>query len=254
MILGTVTSTEQYRGELAGLDVLMLAADRDVPDHQAAKVALGLEPETEPDGPGPSCGYCGRTAPADGLEDQSLNGPPVHECTDSADCQSARQAAEPVWIDRQFRSWPIDLHKLQEIQAYQAQQAAKSRWGGGIYQLSADVDDPEFILALGHVRDLVDQKAAGYLESWERVGEKALALAAGTHDPAPQAEPAQAPPEPVKFPTGWEHVLGQNRAHTFGGQLEARFGPAPPPAAQPAPLAAVAGHDGYPGISAWCAD
>ena len=134
MILGTVGSIEQWRGELQGVSVLALAADADVPDRQAAKIALGLEPVTEPDGPPPSCGYCGRSDPPGGLEDQSMGGPAVHECNDSADCQSARAQAEPMWLDKQFRAWPIDWDKYRRIQQYNAQQAARSRWGGGIYQ------------------------------------------------------------------------------------------------------------------------
>lgn len=220
MIGGTVTGVEQYRGELQGVSVLALAADPDVPDHQAAKVALGLEPRAEHDAE-PACDWCGRSAPAGGLEDQSMGGPASFECHDGTDCQEARQAAEPMWLDKQFKFWRIDWDKYRRIQQYQAEQAARTRFGSGIYALSQGVEDAEFLVALGHVRDLVDQRAAGYLESFERVGEKALELAAGIHDPATsEAEPEQVP-EPVKFDQ-FAHTLRNpaNRTHLLGHHLQ----------------------------------
>ena len=54
-----------------------------------------------------------------------------------------------------------------------------------------------------------------------------------TAPPGMAPEAPQAPPPVIKFDP-WGHVLGRNRGHTFGGQLEARYGPAPPPVAQPA--------------------
>ena len=193
-----------------------------MPDHQAAAIALGLNPRAEHDGE-PACDWCGRSDPPSGLEDQSLNGPASFECNDSEDCQGARAERQNYWMDKQFELWPIDFEKLQRIRRYEAEQSARSRFGGGIYALSQDVDDAEFLVALGHVRDMVDSRSAGYLESFERVGEKALALAAGIHDPAaPQAEPEQAPPEPVKFdqfahtlrnPADGTHLLGHHLQH-----------------------------------------
>ena len=81
-------------------------------------------------------------------------------------------------------------------------------------QLAGDVEDPEFTLALAHVRQLVNQRAEGYGELFERVGE--LALTAGTAEPAaPQAQP-----EPVKFDP-WAHTMRNpaHRQHTLGHHL-----------------------------------
>ena len=72
------------------------------------------------------------------------------------------------------------------------------------------------------MRDCVDQRAAGFLESIEHLGEKAieqLELAA-----APVSgitDPPQAPPEPVRFDP-WGHTMRaqHNRAHTLGSHLE----------------------------------
>ena len=113
----SVGSTEALRGELQGLDILMLAADPDVPDHRAAAVMLGLHPRAESDGePGqPYCGWCGRSDVP--LEDQQPVALPRHECSDSADCQPARAERPNYWMDRQFKVWPIDLDKLQRMQA-----------------------------------------------------------------------------------------------------------------------------------------
>ena len=253
--MSTIASIERYRGELAGFDVLMLAADPDVPDHQAAATALGLHPRAEPDGPPPSCGWCGRSDPPGGLEDQSMGGPPVHECVDGASCQGARASQMGYWMDKQFKVWRIDLDKMRRVQQYEAEQAARSRFGGGIYQLAGDVEDPEFILALAHVRDAVDQRAPGYLESFDRVGAKALELAAslpGITDPATP----QAPPEPVKF-GHWDHTLQNpaNRTHLLGHHLQHKgVHDAAGAVARREVLKRQAedSQQRLPGISAWC--
>jgi hypothetical protein len=112
-----------------------------------------MEPRAEPEGDPPNCSWCGRSAPPAGLEDQSLDGPLVHECRDSQDCQSARSQREGYWLDKQFKLWRVDLDKIRRIQQYAAEESARSRFGGGIYRLSQNVDDPEFVLALAHIRD-----------------------------------------------------------------------------------------------------
>jgi hypothetical protein len=207
-------SVEEFRGELQGLNTLALAADPDLPEHQAAAVALGLNVRAEHDAE-PACDHCGRSAPPAGLEDQSLGGPPVHECWDSEDCARTRAEREPMWLDKQFKFWKIDWDKYRRMVAYQQEQAAHTKYGGGIYALSQNVDDPQFVLALAHVRDMADAKAPHYEALFERVGELQLTTAAlpGVHAPAtPQARP-----EPVKFDP-WGHTLAaaHNRTHLLG--------------------------------------
>ena len=236
MILGTVTSTESLRGELAGVSVLALAAgDPSASDYHAAKIPLGLAPRAEHDGE-PACDWCGRSNPPGGLEDQSLNGPPSHECHDSASCQTTRAEREPGWLVNQGgRWWRVDWQKYQEVQQYEAAQSARSRFGGGIYQLSQNVDD-EFMVALAHVRQLVDQRAVGYGELFERVGE--LALAAGTAEPE-QAPPPQVPREPKEGAAAVHPHLGKH-LHRLPGETISKMAyggeVTPPPAAKkPAP-------------------
>ena len=78
-------------------------------------------------------------------------------------------------------------------------------------------------MALGHVRDLVDTRAAGYFDTLgQKVGATVLELAAGIHDPAtPQAPAEQAPPEPVRFdPFGHTLRNPANRTHLLGHHLQ----------------------------------
>ena len=99
-----IESAEELRLELApGWAELALAAGTDS-DLAEAKIVLGLEVRAEPDGE-PHCDFCGRSAPPSGLEDQSLGGPPVHECNNAEDCQSARAEREPAFIDHQHPDW-----------------------------------------------------------------------------------------------------------------------------------------------------
>lgn len=204
-------SVEEWRGELIGIDTLALAADPDVPDRHAAKVALGLNARAEPDGPGPHCGWCGRTSPAGGLEDQSLGGPQVHECVDSAGCQAARSQREGWWIDKQYKLWHVDLDKIRRVQDYERQMALKTQYGGGIYSLT----DPLELAALSDIRAMADQRATGYEELFVRVGEQ-LELTAPSQPAAPEIRP-----EPVKFDP-WGHTLAaaHNRTHLLGHHLQ----------------------------------
>jgi hypothetical protein len=121
--VSAIASVEEFRAGQAGFDLLALGADPPDADHlQAAKVALGLEVRAEPDGPGPSCGWCGRSDPPSGLADESMGGHEVHACVDGTDCAATRTQREPMWLDKQGKWWKIDWHKYQEIQQYQAQQ------------------------------------------------------------------------------------------------------------------------------------
>jgi hypothetical protein len=98
------------------------------------------------------------------------------------------------------------------VQAYEAAQKLHSQWGGGIYQLTADLPEPEpdeelsrlELAALAEVRDMVDRRAPAYLE---------LAAPQALADPATP----QAPPPAIKFDP-WGHTMrGQhNRMHTLG--------------------------------------
>lgn len=211
-----IACVEELRGGLAGLPGRTLALALTAGDGQdaghltAAKAALGLEVRAEHDGE-PACDWCGRSDPPGGLADESLGGPQVHACVDGDDCARARAAAEPLWYDNQHRGWRISWEKYREVLAYEAEQARHSQWGGGIYRLTADLPEPEpdqlFLAALAEVRDMVEGKAARYLE-----------LAAATV-PAPAPAPAKTGISRRCREPGCTHTTMRcpdNRRHTLG--------------------------------------
>lgn len=241
-----IATEEQLRGGLARLAPVTLAlaltaADRDPgTDREAAAAAFGLQAEVEPDTPGAepgtdACSWCGRADPEGGLTDQyprpappppavdidtglsmpaaapepaEVPNPGDQHCANETDCQASREAAEPLWFDSQHRGWRISWQKYREVLAYQAEQAARSRWGGGIYRLSREPDEELSELdyaALSEVRLAVEHCMEGHAAQFE------LKLAAG--QPAPVPEPA-----PVIRFDPWGHTLRhpRNRTHTLG--------------------------------------
>ena len=204
-----ISCVEEFRAELAGFDLLALAADPDVDDLQAAKTAFGLEVRAEPDGE-PHCDWCGRSDPPGGLADESLGGPEVHACVDGDDCAETRTQREPMWLDKQFKFWKIDWDKYRRIQQYQAEQAARSRWGGGIYALTPDEEpDPEFTAALEQVRLAVEHRLDDYAAAAE------VTLAAPVPDPAEPAPVNKFDPwgHTLRHPRHHQHLLGHHRQH-----------------------------------------
>jgi hypothetical protein len=128
-------------------------------------------------------------------------------CQDEQSCQASRETSEPLWFDNQHRGWHIDWQKYREVLAYQAAQAARSRYGGGIYQLSREPVEDELseldYAALTEVRLAVEHNLAARIDAAE------LRLA---------AEPPAAPvPAPARFDP-WGHTLRHpgNRTHTLG--------------------------------------
>lgn len=181
---------------------------------ELAKTALGLVLTAEPDG-SPSCDWCGRHDPPGGLADESMGGPEVYACADGEDCAKTRAEREPCWLSSQHPGWQ------QEFTDW----ASTRPWSQQAVHLTADPDP----YALELVQDLVKAK----LE---------LAAPAVDHPVVQPHEPAPVHPAPVvTFPCqepGCDHrkvtCAAVRHWATFGGQLEARFGPAPPPVAQPA--------------------
>jgi len=216
-----IASAEELRGALNGLPGVTLAVSLTRPgedtdaDRQTAKALFGLEPRAQPDGE-PHCDYCGRSSPPSGLEDQSLGGPPVHECNDSADCQTARAEREGKWIDRTWKTWPIDLQKYRAAQEYERELEARKWQTGDIYrnvgyQLSAPVwQDPDELTALDYAA--LEQVRLAVEHNLERRAPEYLELT-GISDPATP----QAPPPVIKFDP-WGHTLAaqHNRTHLLG--------------------------------------
>ena len=191
-----IASAGDLRLELApaGSGAVALAAGWE-PELAPAKVVLGLNPGAEPDG-SPACGWCGRSHPPGGLADESMGGPEVHACTDGQDCATARDQREPGFIDHQYPRWRQQYDEYQRKREEEARKLVEwersHAWG--VYhpeQLAAWEQQvtPEFAAALAMVRDMVDERAAGYLKLAERLGGEQLELAA----PAVGDQPAGAP-------------------------------------------------------------
>jgi hypothetical protein len=241
-----ITSVEELRGGLAALAPVTLAlalsgADRDPgTDREAAAAAFGLQAEVEPDTPGAevgkdACSWCGRADPEGGLtesyprpappppavdidtgqlmpvtapEPAEVPNPGDAHCQDEQACQASREAAEPLWFDSQHHGWRISWDKYREVLAYQAAQAARSRYGGGIYQLSREPVEDELsaqdYAALAEVRLAVENNLTARIEAAE------LKLAAEL--------PAPAEPAPVRLFDPWAHTMRHpaNRVHTLG--------------------------------------
>lgn len=186
------------------------------------------EPWPEPDGPGPSCNWCGRTDPGGGLTDTypaparrdpatvadpmtlgisyARPGPPevrtmagdVH-CVDEDRCQQEREAALPVWRHHQFG----DRRRGQE-----------PAW------LTRLRDDAEVTLTGCEV---VSTEVGGWLRLQLEVEAGVLALAADQQD---AAEQEQAPYYPVHYDPQlghWMHTMRNqdNRSWTLGYKLAA---------------------------------
>jgi hypothetical protein len=241
-----IASVEQLRGGLAGLPGVTLAVSLTRPgedidaNREAAAAAFGLQAEIEPDTPGAevgttACSWCGRTDPEGGLTEsyprpappppaididtgrpmpavapepaQVDNSGDAH-CANETDCQASREAAEPLWFDSQHHGWRISWDKYREVLAYQAAQAARSRWGGGIYQLSREPVEDELsqleLAALAEVRLAVENNLTARIEAGQ------LRLAA--------EQPAAPVPAPVRLFDPWAHTMRHpaNRVHTLG--------------------------------------
>lgn len=230
--------------KLAGVSwELQLTMAEEPGDREDAKLVLGLRPRVEPDGPGPHCGYCGRTRPPSGLEDMSEGGPPVFTCKDSPACIAEYDRREPRLIDRQFPGWRRDYARVkraeaerrigQELAAQRKYLEAASRTAWGFYhpeqlaqqQAQVEAEDRQFQAALAAVERASrpsDSALADFAVALARMrSPDELELAA----PAPDegqgifAEPDTSGPAPFQMqPAGWEHTMRNpaNRAHTLG--------------------------------------
>ena len=139
------------------------------------------------------------------------NGSDMH-CQNEADCQSARIQREPMWLDKQFKFWKIDWDKYRRIQQYEAEQAARTRFGTGIYALTADEEpDPEFTAALEQVRLAVEHNL-------QAPAQVQLAAPAAYIQPSQPPGSAMLPQRKCREP-GCTHTTIQccdNRRHTLG--------------------------------------
>ena len=118
-------------------------------------------------------------------------------CTDEAACQQAYEANLPYWVLNQFPAAQVDYQKYLIAQELQRELTARKWQTGDIYRQAGYQLTAMDEAALAMVRDMVDGRAAGYLELGERLGER-LELAASVPCMADPATP-EVRPEPVRF-------------------------------------------------------
>jgi len=245
----SLASAEELRGWLEDADEVYLAAGQ-----RAGYPGPPPVPRPEADSPGAvvgrtACSWCGRSSPEGGLTESYPRPPHAahaevtgHEhgvpvlshappepaqvdnstdmhCRDEHGCQRAREESEAAWRRRQYADW------VRREAAWQASRA----WGAYHQDQLARLQDAEFTAALAAVREASTPRP----EFAEAVS---LALSAALEGPGlgwPQQREDGPPVAPAPPWDPWGHVLGRNRAHTYGGRLEALYGPAPvtqPPA------------------------
>jgi hypothetical protein len=220
------------------------------------------DPPPVPDGPGPSCAYCGRTDPPGGLQDYGVPGNPEHECSDPAGCGQAHETALKFWIDQQYPTvanggtWDrVERTPWGMIALWRQPAAAKALGFPGL-ALSAPEPAPEPVvvtpLEAGEDpvgEDFIRREQAAR-EAVRRVtdalaDEMLLSLTAAD-GPLPETadDPVTVPPSPspaIDFgAANWSHTIAGNpahRAYTHGAMQEKalgnRFPEAPKPPAPP---------------------
>jgi hypothetical protein len=146
----------------------------------AARLQDGPEPPPIRDvaGAGRYCAWCGRTAPPNGLADESMGGPPSWSCTD-ADLDSCLRTH-----DGRVREWK------ETFPGY--------RTTGERHPLGALGEAAQQAL------DAADA-ARTALQSWQQLQAPAAASAAEISPPAPPS-PAPGPFPVVAGPVPWEHA------------------------------------------------
>jgi hypothetical protein len=205
-------------------------------DAEEAKQVLGLKPRVTPDGPGPSCGYCGRTSPPGGLEDMSQGGPAVHTCKDTKNCIADYDAKEPALLDKQYPDWKrryaefkasqmrARIHR--ELAAVRTRLQASGKTAYGWYhpdllakqQAELEAEDrrfqalaAEFTPPDSFFSDLAVQLAG-------RRTPDAMELAASDPDEGIGAPDTSGPAPFQMQPDPWAHTMRNphHRAHTLG--------------------------------------
>lgn len=223
--------------------VLELTMAEEPGDREDAKLVLNLRPIVKPDGPGPHCGYYGRTHPPSGLEDMSDGGPPVHTCNDTGDCIAEYDRREPKLMDQQFPGWRKRYSQLQAamFQARIKQELAVERQRlGAASQTAYGWYHPEEIARQQAQLDAEDRQFQALAREFappESFHDDLIAALAARRAPAAEVELAaegqgiygpgydQGGPAPFAMlpgcggPDGCDHITlrcPRNRGHLFG--------------------------------------